>query len=104
MSVDDRLVELLVRWEESLEDGAELTAQELCPDDEHLRADLQKWIEDHRRLQTPAHAPERRRQRMAPTPVDLSFLAPPLASDELGRLGNYRVLKVLGSGGMGIVL
>lgn len=31
------------------------------------------------------------------------FLAPPQADDELGRLGNYRVLKVLGSGGMGVV-
>src|SRR5688572_22991863 len=28
------------------------------------------------------------------------FLAPPEADDELGRLGPYRILKVLGSGGM----
>ncbi len=34
---------------------------------------------------------------------DLDFLAPPQASDEIGRLGNYRILKILGSGGMGIV-
>jgi len=31
------------------------------------------------------------------------FLSPPRASDELGRLGNYRVLKLLGKGGMGMV-
>ncbi len=31
------------------------------------------------------------------------FLAPPQQPDELGRLGNYRILKVLGSGGMGVV-
>jgi serine/threonine protein kinase len=31
------------------------------------------------------------------------FLAPPLATDEIGRLGTYRVLKVLGVGGMGVV-
>ncbi len=31
------------------------------------------------------------------------FLAPPQADDELGRLGNYRVLEVLGAGGMGVV-
>src|SRR4051812_16155442 len=32
-----------------------------------------------------------------------AFLAPPQQPDELGRLGPYRVLAVLGAGGMGIV-
>ena len=31
------------------------------------------------------------------------FLAPPQQPDEIGRLGGYRVLKVLGAGGMGVV-
>src|SRR5207245_2545178 len=31
------------------------------------------------------------------------FLAPPRGPGELGRLGPYRVLKVLGAGGMGVV-
>ena len=31
------------------------------------------------------------------------FLAPPQAGDEMGRLGPYRVLRVLGAGGMGVV-
>jgi serine/threonine protein kinase len=35
--------------------------------------------------------------------VELSFLVPPHASDEIGRLGPYRVLDILGVGGMGIV-
>jgi serine/threonine protein kinase len=33
----------------------------------------------------------------------LIFLSPPQQADEMGRLGDYRVLKVLGQGGMGMV-
>src|SRR5262249_6294726 len=32
-----------------------------------------------------------------------AFLAPPQGEDELGRLGKYRILAVLGHGGMGVV-
>ncbi len=40
---------------------------------------------------------------VAATDRHYSFLAPPQAPDELGRLGAYRVLRVLGQGGMGVV-
>jgi serine/threonine protein kinase len=45
-------------------------------------------------------------QRTVPEGVNrehYDFLAPPEQPDELGRLGPYRVLKVLGAGGMGVV-
>jgi serine/threonine protein kinase len=39
----------------------------------------------------------------APAARPYSFLAAPQAAGELGRLGAYRVLRVLGQGGMGVV-
>jgi WD40 repeat protein/serine/threonine protein kinase len=36
-------------------------------------------------------------------PTLTDFLAPPQLDDELGRLGGFRILKVLGHGGMGVV-
>src|SRR5262245_33683729 len=35
---------------------------------------------------------------------DLSFLSPPREPGELGRIADYRILKVIGQGGMGVVL
>ncbi|HTU16630.1 MAG TPA: serine/threonine-protein kinase [Gemmataceae bacterium] len=43
------------------------------------------------------------RQGSDETREALAFLTPPQAADEMGRLAGYRVLKVLGSGGMGVV-
>ncbi|MDB5309813.1 MAG: pknB 32 [Gemmataceae bacterium] len=40
----------------------------------------------------------------APRPAQLAFLDPAVGPDEIGWLAHYRVLKVLGQGGMGMVL
>jgi serine/threonine protein kinase len=40
--------------------------------------------------------------QLAP-PADYPFLAPPEGPEELGRLGNYLIRKILGTGAMGIV-
>ncbi|HMF12951.1 MAG TPA: protein kinase, partial [Gemmataceae bacterium] len=55
------------------------------------------------RAERAAAFPERRAEPFAPPDV-LSFLKPPLAEGELGWLAHYRVLRVLGAGGMGMVL
>ena len=39
----------------------------------------------------------------APLPTPFTFLSPPRAHDEVGRLAHYRVLGELGRGGMGVV-
>src|SRR5262249_51817348 len=36
-------------------------------------------------------------------PELIDFLSPPQADDELGRLGGFRILAILGHGGMGVV-
>jgi serine/threonine protein kinase len=42
-------------------------------------------------------------QPMVTPPSEYGFLAPPQQPNELGRLGTYRVLRMLGQGGMGMV-
>src|SRR5262245_57511886 len=43
------------------------------------------------------------RERPTPTEANFSFLRPPVQPDEIGRLENYRVLRLLGKGGMAYV-
>ncbi|MBA4062399.1 MAG: hypothetical protein C0501_01585 [Isosphaera sp.] len=54
--------------------------------------------ENHTLLQTTAPVGP-----ATPGPATYPFLQPPTGADELGRVGNYRVRRLLGAGGMGMV-
>jgi serine/threonine protein kinase len=38
-----------------------------------------------------------------PRPPGFAFIAPPQTPEEIGRFGRFRVLRLLGEGGMGMV-
>jgi serine/threonine protein kinase len=52
---------------------------------------------------TPAPAPAPRQPAAGADGKDMPKLAPPREPGELGRLAHYRILKLLGKGGMGVV-
>ncbi len=97
VTLDDRLVDLLVQAEEWQEQGRPFTVEELCPDRPDLWPALRDLLTDVGRLgrvlpaaRTPSVA--------APTPFSVSADdAPPR------RLGDYRILREVGRGGMGVV-
>jgi serine/threonine protein kinase len=59
--------------------------------------------ETHPEDRPPIHEEPTRAEDHTIPRVDIDFLAPAREPDEIGRLGPYRVLGVVGAGGMGVV-
>src|SRR5262245_51476702 len=109
-----RLADLLITWQERAGRGETVSAQDLCREDPDLLPDLQRLM----RLDDAARADERTalEAELETSATDLGvqppiqpgdvggWLAPPQSPDEIGRLGKYRVRRVIRAGGMGGVL
>ncbi len=83
----------------------EQSAEGASPDGE-LGEEVGELVEQLERLGTPWSAGSSGSGSSAAGPADgdgFPFLAPAQAADELGRLDQYRVLELLGTGGMGLV-
>src|SRR5688572_9311648 len=90
-ATDDRLMELLLRWDELRLQGRPPTADDLCPDDPDLRARLRERIRQRERIEAMLQ-PSTLAEEDAPA-------TRPAAPDVPG----YEILEVIGHGGMGVV-
>jgi serine/threonine protein kinase/Leucine-rich repeat (LRR) protein len=99
---------------EALQQAAVMADELLCNQDQWLAIAIERakgltnLLETDRGTATEIHVatdpkPDPNSRPPSSVRYNLDFLASPQQSDELGRLGDYRVLKVLGVGGMGMV-
>ncbi len=91
MATSDRMIDLLVQWEELRRQGKDATPEELCPDDGELREELRRRMRNRERLQAIFDLPTRSDAEAAtPEPT-------------LPATTGYEILAGLGRGCTGVV-
>lgn len=115
MSSTDRLFDYLDAWETAFRAGVDRPPEDFAPDAPELWDDLRQRVAERRRVLALLTAETAESPGGPPTvslagsgqTADLAdvlrHVRPPAGPDELGRLGDYRLLQLVGRGGMGAV-
>ena len=107
MSIDSQLKILFDRWRYLKARGVALTAEEVCVECPELIDRFRDLLRDENTSAFPGQTHSNQETLPAPPASlargDFPFLDAPQGPDELGRLSTFRILRVLGQGGMGIV-
>ena len=89
MAGDDAVSDLLDRWEQQFDRGADLDPEEICPEDRPLREALRLRIAERKRILALFELPD------GPDGECPSHPPPTVPG--------YEILRVIGHGGMGVV-